>query len=390
MASIEPLVVVGASLAGLRAVEALRRRGDSRPVVWVGAESILPYDRPPLSKQILRGEWEPARAMLKANYAALGVEPMLGVRATALDAGARRVVLSSGERVGYSGVVIATGATARTLADAEGVMGVHTLRTMEDALAIRAALQARARVAIVGAGFIGLEVAASCRALGLDVTVVEALPVPLERQLGAAMGREVAALHVTEGVHLRTGVAVERLLGEGRVAGLALSDGSTVDADLVVVGIGVEPETRWLEGSAVELDRGVLCDSRCRTTARDVVACGDVVRFRDASGTLRYIEHWTNAVEQAGAAIAALLDGDAASEYTPLPYFWSDQYDLKLQFAGRVEAGDELRVVSGSVATRDLVAVYGRGGRMTAVLTVNNPAAFIRTRKAISQGAAFE
>jgi 3-phenylpropionate/trans-cinnamate dioxygenase ferredoxin reductase subunit len=385
-----PIVVVGASLAGLRAVEALRKRGVDRPIVWVSAESALPYDRPPLSKQILRGDWEPARSALKANYSLLGVEPLLGVRAASLDAQNRQVVLSNGDLVPYSAVVIATGARARTLPGTEGVPGVHTLRTLDDALAIREALGRRPRVAIVGAGFIGLEVASSCRALGLDVTIVEALKTPLERQLGESLGAAVADMHVGRGVKLRTGVSVERLLGGDRVEVLVLSDGSKVEADLVVVGIGVIPETRWLEGSAVRLERGVLCDSRCRTGVPDVVACGDVARWRDPDGELMQVEHWTNAVEQANAAVAALLDGDGAPEYRTVPYFWSDQYDAKLQFAGRIEPGDTLRVVSGSVMTRDLVAIYGRAGRLTAVLTVNNPAAFIRTRKALQQGAPFD
>jgi 3-phenylpropionate/trans-cinnamate dioxygenase ferredoxin reductase subunit len=179
------------------------------------------------------------------------------------------------------------------------------------------------------------------------------------------------------------------LLGEGRVAGIALSDGTTVDAELVVVGVGVVPETRWLEGSGIELDRGVVCDARCRTNVPDVVACGDVTRWEGPGGGALHVEHWTNAVEQANAAVSTLLDGDAAPPYAPVPYFWSDQYDVKLQFAGSVEPGDSLRVVEGSVETRDLVAVYGRGGRMTAVLTVNNPAVFIRTRRALQQGAPF-
>jgi 3-phenylpropionate/trans-cinnamate dioxygenase ferredoxin reductase subunit len=233
-------------------------------------------------------------------------------------------------------------------------------------------------------------VAAVCRGLGLDVTVVEALETPLERALGSTMGAAVAALHASEGVVLRTGTGVERILGEGNVERLVLADGSTVDADLVVIGVGVIPETRWLEGSSVELDRGVVCDSRCRTTAPDVVACGDVARWTSKEGKAMHVEHWTNAVEQANAAVSALLDGDGAPEYATVPYFWSDQYDAKLQFAGQIEPEDTLRVVSGSVATRDLVAIYGRAGRLTGVLTVNNPAAFIRTRRALQQGAAFD
>ena len=389
MSAPESVTVVGGSLAGLRAVEALRRRGYDRPLTWIGAERVLPYDRPPLSKQVLRGEFTAERVALKANYAALGVEPLLGVRATRLDASARTVALSDGRVLPYHAVIVATGATPRTLPGAAELRGVHTLRTLDDALAIREALGKKPRVAVVGAGFIGLEVAASCRALGLEVTVVEGLDVPLERAVGATMGRAVADLHASEGVVLRLGTGVERIVGEGGVEGLLLADGTTVKADLVVVGIGVSPTTEWLVGSGVELDRGVLCDARCRTNVPDVVACGDVTRFTSAAGGRMHVEHWTNAVEQANAAVATLLDGDAAPAYTPLPYFWSDQFDVKLQFAGEIAAGDSLRIEQGSVITRDLVAVWGRGGRMTAVLTANNPAAFIRTRRAIAQGASF-
>jgi 3-phenylpropionate/trans-cinnamate dioxygenase ferredoxin reductase subunit len=380
----EPIVVVGASLAGLRAVEALRRRGVDRSIVWVGAEATLPYDRPPLSKQVLRGTLTPERTALRANYPALGVEPLLGVRAVSLDGRNRQITLSNGDRVPYSAVIIATGARARPLPGTESIAGVHTLRTLEDALAIRAALERRPRVAVVGAGFIGLEVAASCRALGLEVTVVELLATPLERSLGKALGDAVAELHASEGVRLHTGVSVERVLGGEAFGGLSLSDGSIVEAELLVVGVGVVPETAWLDGSGVMLDRGVRCDSRCRTALPDVLACGDVVRWDGPAGpgTL-HVEHWTNAVEQANAAVATLLDGDAAPPYVPLPYFWSDQYDAKLQFAGQVGEGDVLRVESGSVLTRDLVATYAHEGRVTAVLTVNNPAVFIRTRRAM-------
>ncbi len=268
---------------------------------------------------------------------------------------------------------------------------MHTLRTLDDALAIREGLARRPRVAIVGAGFIGLEVAASCRALGLDVTVVEAAPVPLEGAIGAVMGGAIAALHRSHGVTLRTAVAVESIIGDRTVAGLRLADGTIVDAELVIVGIGVAPETRWLEGSGVVLDRGVSCDSRCRAGPPGIVACGDVARWPNPLfGETMRVEHWTNAVEQADAAVAALLDGDAAPPFAPVPYFWSDQYDVKLQLAGRVAPGDTVRVVEGSMEGRSLVALYGRAGRLRAVLTVNKPAALIRYRRALHEGATLE
>lgn len=385
------IVVVGASLAGLRAVEALRRRGFDGPLTWIGAESELPYDRPPLSKQILRGEWGPDRAALKANYEALGADLRLGTRAVALDLHARAVQLEDGTRAPYDGLVIATGAKPRTIRGTEGLDGVHTLRTLRDALAIKSELERGPRVAVVGAGFIGLEVAASCRTLGLDVTVIEALDAPLAPAIGRTMGNAVANLHRDRGVRLRTGVTVEGFEGDRAVSGVTLSDGSTEPADLVVVGVGVTPETAWLQTSGLLLDDGVLCNERCAASAPGVVACGDVARYESTVlGEIVRIEHWSNAVEQAAAAAARLLDGESAPLFSSVPYFWSDQYDAKIQFAGRVKPGDELRVVEGSVAERNLIAFYGRAGRLTGVLTVNKPAALIRGRRAIADGATLD
>jgi 3-phenylpropionate/trans-cinnamate dioxygenase ferredoxin reductase component len=384
------IAVVGASLAGLRAVDALRKRGFDGTITWIGAEAELPYDRPPLSKQILRGEWEPARTALKANYDALGVDLRLGTRATRLDLQTRAVELEGGARVPFDGLVIATGAKPRMLRGADGLSGVFTLRTLRDALAVKQALERRPRVAIIGAGFIGLEVAASCRTLGLDVTVLETLDAPLAPAIGSEMGQAIAEMHRERGVRLRTGVAVRGFEGSGSVSALRLSDGTTEPADLVIVGIGVTPETGWLESSGLALGDGVLCDERCAASADGVVACGDVARFKTGmNGATVRIEHWSNAVEQAAAAVARLLDGPSAPRFTSVPYFWSDQYDAKIQFAGRRSPDDTLRIVEGSVAERNLVAHYGRAGKLTAVLTVNKPAAFIRGRKAIGDAADF-
>jgi len=382
------IVVVGASLAGLRAVERLRRRGYEGAITWIGAESARPYDRPPLSKQLLRGEWDPARVALKTSYDVLAADLRLGRRAVSLDVRERRVTLDDGARIPYDGCVIATGATARTLPGSEKVQGVHTLRTMEDALAIRSALAKKPRVAVVGAGFIGLEVAASCRALGLEVTVIETAGVPLGTVLGDAVGESIRAFHEDHGVRFRTATSVVGIAGDRAVEGLHLSDGTTVPAELVVVGIGVTPETAWLEGSGIAVDRGVLTDAACRTNVPGVVACGDVARSYNPlfDETLR-VEHWTNAVEQANAAVTALLGGDAPASPS-VPYFWSDQYDAKIQFAGRIAKTDALEVLEGSIAEKNLVAIYGRAGKLRGVLAVNKPAALIRYRRAIGEGAA--
>ena len=383
------VAVVGASLSGLRAVEALRKRGYGGSITWIGAEPRAPYDRPPLSKQILRGDWPPERVVLKPSHETLDVDLRLGRRAVALDARERCLELDDGRRVLYEGLVVATGAVPRKLAG-PALEGVHTLRTLEDALAIRRALENKPRVAIVGAGFIGLEVAASCRALGLEVSLVELQKVPLAAALGEVMGEAVAGLHREHGVELLTGVGVSSLVGDRRVEGLRLSDGRSVSAGLVVVGIGVVPDTRWLESSGIALQDGVLCDERCAASLPGVVACGDVARITGGTAESVRVEHWSNAVEQAAAAAARLLHGPSAPPLRSIPYFWSDQYDVKLQCVGRRQPGDTLRIVEGSMATKDLVALYGRAGKLCAALTVNKPAALIKYRRAISEGASFE
>ncbi len=393
MSGLGSVVVVGASLAGLRAVEALRRRGFDGRIVAVGAESHRPYDRPPLSKEILTGRWEAEQTALckPERWDALEVDWRLGMRASGFDAASREVRLADGSRVAGDGVVIATGAAPRRLPGTPDLDGIHVLRTLDDALAIRAALAAGARVCVVGAGFIGAEVAASARSLGCEVSLVEALPVPLERSLGAETGKYLAELHREQGVDLRCGVGVSRFEGSGRVEGVVLEDGARLAADLVVVGVGVAPETAWLEGSGLELDDGVVCDARC-AAAPGVVAAGDVARWPNPLfGETMRIEHWTNATEQADAAVDRLLDGpDAGEPYAPVPYFWSDQYGVKIQFAGRARPGDEVRLVDGSLEERRFVQLYGREGRVVGVLGFNRPRLVMKWRRAIREGAPFE
>ena len=386
------VTIVGASLAGLNAAEALRREGFDGAVTLVGAEEHLPYDRPPLSKQVLAGDWEPERAALTdaEELDEDGIEVRLGVRATALDLGARELTLYTGETLGFDGLVIATGARCRTIAGTEGLGGVHVLRSLDDCLALRADLEATPqRVVVVGAGFIGAEVAATARGRGLEVTVVEALPTPLSRVLGDEMGRVCAEVHRDHGVDLRTGVGVDRVSGDGRVQQVTLSDGSTVDADVVVVGIGVIPNTEWLDGSGLELADGVVCDASC-LAAEGVTAAGDVARWpNELFGETMRVEHWDNAAQQGSHAARRLLD-PAAGPFTPVPWFWSDQYDRKIQLAGRVRGDDEVRVVTGSVEERRFAAIYGRAGRITGVLGFNRPRHVMRYRALIEQGASFE
>ncbi len=386
------VVVVGASLAGLRAVETLRRRGFDGRLVLIGDERHEPYDRPPLSKELLRGEWGPERIALRRDgLDELSLDLRLGRRARALDLDAREVRLEGGERVAFDGLVLATGARARPLPGAPRLEGVHLLRTLDDALALRDALDSGPRVAVVGAGFIGAEVASSCRKRGLDVTVIEALEIPLARAIGPEMGAVCASLHGDHGVELRVGAPVAGLEGTGRVGAVRLEDGSRVAADLVVVGIGVAPATDWLEGSGLELADGVVCDETCATRAPGVVAAGDVARWTNPLfGECMRVEHWTHAVEQAAAAAGRLLDGEATEPFAPAPLFWSDQYDVKIQFAGHHRPGDRVEVVHGRPEERRFVALYGRGERLVGALAMNRPRQLVAWRRRVREGASWE
>ena len=390
MSSLEHVVVVGASLAGLRTLQALRRAGFSGRLTAIGEEPHRPYDRPPLSKEVLSGKWDLERTnLMREEDGGLEVDWRLGTRAAGLDLEERAVALADGTRVPFDACAITTGTFARTIPGTPALAGIHTLRTLDDAVAIRSALEGSPRVAVIGGGFIGAEVAATCRGRGLDVTIVEALPAPLERGLGRKMGDYVAGIHRDHGVDLRLGVGVDAFEGEGHVAGLRLADGCRVDADLVLVGIGAAPATGWLEDSGLELSDGVVCDEACRSTrAPFVVAAGDVARWPNRLfGETMRIEHWTNATEQADHAAATLLAGEGGGEpFAPVPFVWSDQFDRKIQLAGRFSTEDDCQVVDGSLEERRFVMVSGRGGKLTGVLGMNRPRLVMKYRGMIRDG----
>ncbi|MFC0115788.1 NAD(P)/FAD-dependent oxidoreductase [Kibdelosporangium aridum] len=377
------ITVVGASLAGLSAARALRAQEFAGRIIVLGDESHEPYDRPPLSKDFLAGAASVDEiSLMTPDDKLLDLDWRLGVRAAALDPSERAVVLDTGERIVTDGVVLATGARAREM---PGPAGVHTLRTLEDALALREELRQGGSLVVIGAGFIGAEVASTARQLGLEVTVIETLPTPMLGPLGAEMGQACAGLHARNGVTLITGVPVSELVGSSRVRAVRLADGREIPADIVVVGIGAIPNVEWLAGSGLTINGGVVTDARCSTDIPQVVAVGDCASsFNDHAGTVIRLEHWTNALQQPKIAAASLLGRASvhAARFS-VPYFWSDQYGARLQFAGHRRDGDEVEVVEGSLEGA-FAAVYRRDSRPVAVLAVDQPRVFGRWRRELS------
>ncbi len=395
------VVVVGASLAGLRASESLREEGFEGGITLVGAEDEIPYDRPPLSKKVLAGEWEPERIRLRKpdDFASLELSLRLGVRATALDTTAQTLTLDDRTTLRYQGLVIATGAGPRRLPGQPTLDGIVELRTLADSLALRDRLaDGTAHVIVIGAGFIGLEVAATARQRGCTVTVLEGAPAPLIRGLGADMGVAAASVHGRNGVDLRCGVQVVGIEGDGiRVTGVRLGDGELVPADVVVVGIGVMPATEWLADSGLALRDGIVCDATLNAGIPGVYAAGDCARwpnnvFAGHDDMEMRIEHWTNAAEQGAAAARNLVRvsrGETAEPYEAVPFFWSDQFDSRIQFVGRVHGGDDVHVFAGSL-DGPFAALYGWEGRLRGVLGVSMPKLVMPFRALVGRRAGWD
>jgi len=362
--------IVGASLAGARAAEALRAAGFDGRIALIGAERHPPYERPPLSKAVLLGKAEPSSLLLRDDWDALDVELILGDPVTSISSAERLVLLASGASLRADKVLLATGGRCLRLdLPGAGLAGVHTLRELDDATRLGAELVPGARVVVIGGGFIGLEVAASSRMLGCDVIVVEAASVPLSRGLGSSYGAFVAEQHISRGVRVGVGVGVRAILGVDRVTGVELDDGSVLPADVVVVGIGIAPRTELAAGLGVAVRQGIVVDAAARTANPAVFAAGDVTVQPSWRGDrlVRY-ESYQNAQQQAAAAAASMLGRPAAEREAP--WFWSDQFDLNIQIAGDVTEPDEV-VVRGDRDALSFISFHLRGATVAGVFAIN-------------------
>ncbi len=383
----DAIVIVGASLAGLRAAQAVRKGGHDGDLVVVGDEERGPYTRPPLSKELLAGEHEPEQCAL--DHSGVDAHWRLGQRATSLDADAHRLTLASGEQIGYRRLILATGASAREWAGpGAGLAGIHTLRGVDDALALRSELSEGARLVVVGAGFVGCEVAATARKRGVRVTLVDVAPRPIA-PVGRLAGERCAALHAGHGVDVRLDCGISGFAGRERLKAVELADGTLVPADVAVVALGAVPNSGWLEDSAVQLDRGgVLCDATLTALGQpDVLCAGDLASWPHplADGDVVRVEHWTNAAEQgAAAARNALLEPDERAPYQAVPYFWTDQYDVKLQAVGFPARAEQVHVLEQD--DERFVAVGERDGHAVSAVTWNAPRRLMLYRRALGAG----
>ncbi|REK85465.1 NAD(P)/FAD-dependent oxidoreductase [Streptomyces inhibens] len=410
-----PIAVVGASAAGLAAAEALRRFGWRGPLTLIGDEPHLPYDRPPLSKQLLHGAWEPERLLLRTEEQLdpLDLDLRLGTRATGLDVATRTLTLDGGELLDCAGVIVATGVAARTLPGADRIAGVHTLRTLDDALALRGRLAGTGRrLVIVGNGVLGCEAAAVARELGHEVTLVGIGAIPMAEAVGTEVGELLAEEHRARGVQLLTG-AVDGFgttadgadpagTDDAQITDVRLADGTRLPADLVLLAIGSRPAVEWLADPALDTTDGLRCDAYC-AAAPGIYAAGDVARWdHPVHGRPLRFEHRMNATEQGMAAARNLLaelaaeaaafapaepadstPGQERRAFAPVPYFWSDQYDIKIQAYGLTAGADRVETTVLDRTARRALALYGRGGSAVGVLAAGLPPRQVRALRAV-------
>ncbi len=378
------IVIVGGGLAAARTAEQLRRSEYSGPITIVSDEDHLPYDRPPLSKEVLRSETDDVTLKPAEFYEENDITVLLGAAARSVDTDGKTVTLADGGVLEYDELVIATGLVPKTIPSFPDLEGIRVLRSFDESLAIRKQAGSARHAVIVGAGFIGCEVAASLRGLGVDVVLVEPQPSPLASVLGEQIGSLVARLHRAEGVDVRCGVGVAEVRGADHVEKVVLNDGTELDADLVVVGIGSRPATGWLEGSGIELDNGVVCDAVGRSSAPHVWALGDVASWRNTVGHQVRVEHWSNVADQARVLVPSMM-GEEPPATVSVPYFWSDQYDVKIQCLGEPQADDIVHIVEDD--GRKFLAFFERDGVVTGVVGGGMPGKVMKSRNKIAHGA---
>ena len=377
----DSVLIVGASVAGVGAVNELRRCGFSGRIALVDGQTHLPYDRPPLSKAALQGEDAGASVHFhdRDHYAKANIDLHLGDAARELDVRAREVLLESGRRLAADAIIVATGAHARPFPNRRCTGTVHLLRDLDDAMRLRALLQRGKRLVVIGGGFIGAEVASSAVSRGVDVVVIEAANLPFERILGTQIAARIASLHAEAGVKLMCGVAVDRIETSHAVQQVVLADNQRVDADVVVAGLGALPNVEWLASSGLKLSNGVVCDGEGRTGASGIFAAGDVAAWLDPfSGVHERHEHWTAAREQARIVAQSICGEIAASWRAFVPYFWSDLHGVRLQMLGSAFGADDIRIVHEDHEKRAFIAEYHKLGELTGVVGCNSGAKTMR------------
>lgn len=377
------VVIVGASVAGVATADALRKAGHDGGVTLIDADRHLPYDKPPLSKAALKPDWDARKCLLRPeqHYREKGIDLVLGQAVRSLDPVRPAVKLAGGDEIGGDAVVIATGVRARQLSGMPELRGVHTIRSLDDSVALSRELAGAPRLVIVGGGFIGAEVASVAADLGANVTIVEARERPFQHLFGAEVAASLARRHDRHGVRLLCGKGVERLVGETRVEQVVLTDGTVLDADVVLLGLGAEPVVDWLGGSGVRLGNGVVCDDSGRTNRQDVYAAGDVAAWWHPAGRHVRVEHWTTAKEQGTAVARAILGASAPAP--SVPYFWSDQYGSRLQFLGTSDGYDSSQVIHGSLGTDEYVVLYRKAGTVIGALGLGATRELMRCRALI-------